>query len=97
MSVISLPKHFTEPKRPRPTPTRDVTRRVKRWGRRGIFFGGAFGIALGATFVTIPLSTDTLAFGAIGTLLVGAVECAVIGGGFAALSAALLAGDKIRG
>lgn len=92
MSVISLPKRYAQP---RSTPTRDVTDSVKRWGRRGIFFGGTFGIALGAIFVAIPFSTDVLAFGVLGTLLVGAVECAVIGGGFAALGAALFANGGV--
>lgn len=94
MSVISLPKHFAEPRRP---PSRYVTDRVKCWGRRGIFFGGNFGIALGVIFVAIPFSTDILTFGVFGTLLVGAVECAVIGGGFAALGAALFANDEVEG
>ncbi len=48
-----------------------------------------FGFVLGTIFVAIPLSTNILTFGAAGTLLVAAVECAVIAGGFAALAAAL--------
>lgn len=91
MSAISLPRRVAEPLGLGRTPYRDVTDRVKCWGRRGIFFGGTFGIALGAIFVAMRLSTDVLAFGVIGTLLVGAVECAVIAGGFAALGAALFA------
>lgn len=96
MSAISFPIRFAKPHKPDHTPDRDVTDRVKYWGRRGIFFGGTSGIVLGAIFVAIPFSTDVPAFGVFGTLLVGAVECAVIGGGFAALAAALFANGGVR-
>jgi hypothetical protein len=67
----------------------DVTACIKAWGRRGIAWGAGFGFALGTILVAIPLSTDILTFGVIGTMVVAAVECAVIAGGFAALAAAL--------
>ena len=70
-------------------PISDVTASIKSWGRRGIFWGAVFGFVLGAILVAIPLSTDILTFGVVGTLVVAAVECAVIAGGFAALAAAL--------
>jgi hypothetical protein len=72
-------------------PLHDVTSSVKSWGRTGIILGANFGLVFGAILVAIPFTTDVLTFGVIGTLLVGAVECAVIAGGFAALGAALFA------
>ena len=46
--------------------------------------------------MAIPFTSDVLTFGTIGTLLVGAVECAVIAGAFAALGAALFASGVRR-
>lgn len=67
----------------------DVGDCIKSWGRRGILSGGLVGFAFGAIFAAIPLTTDVLTFGTIGTLIVGAVECAVIAGAFGAFAAAL--------
>ncbi|MDR3527935.1 MAG: hypothetical protein P4L57_11705 [Rhizomicrobium sp.] len=66
----------------------DVSRSVKSWGRQGVVFGGVFGFALGAAFVAIPFTSDVLTFGVIGTLVVAAVEGAVIAGAFAVCIAA---------
>lgn len=67
----------------------DVTDCVKSWGRRGIAGGGILGFALGIAIVAIPFTSDVLAFGVAGTLLVAAVEGAVIAGAFGACAAAL--------
>ena len=93
MSAISTPSRFAKPRTPMPRSAsiNDVTDCVKSWGRRGIFFGACFGFTFGAIFVAIPFTSDVLTFGVVGTLLVGAVECAVIAGGFAALAAAIFA------
>jgi len=58
----------------------DVSGTVRSWGRRGVLWGGIFGFALGAAFVAIPFTSDVLTFGIIGTLIVAAVEGAVIAG-----------------
>lgn len=98
MSAISASSRVAEPHTPETTgtPIHDVTASVKSWGRTGIILGANFGIVLGAIFVAIPFSTDVLTFGVFGTLLVGAVECAVIGGAFAASAAAIFA-NGVRG
>jgi hypothetical protein len=66
----------------------DVSTNVKSWGRRGVLLGGIFGFALGVALVAIPFTSDVLTFGIIGTLLVAAVEGAVIAGAFAVCIAA---------
>jgi hypothetical protein len=92
VSGISISSRFAETHAPGadPAPFHDDRDCVKSWGRRGIFLGANFGFVLGVIFVAIPFATDVLTFGVFGTLLAGAVECAVIAGGFAALAAALI-------
>lgn len=70
-------------------PVYDVGASVKSWGRRGIAWGGAAGFALGVVFVAIPLTSDILTFGILGTLIVATVEGAVVAGAFGAIAAAL--------
>ena len=98
MRAISASSRFAEPRRPdtRAIPIIDVTECVKSWGRTGITLGAIVGFVLGAVFVAIPLSTDVLTFGVLGTLLVGTVECAAVAGAFAAFAAALY-GNGVRG
>jgi hypothetical protein len=98
VSAIPAPFLFVEPRTPvaSSAPVHDVTDSIKSWGRAGIILGANFGLVLGAILVAIPFTTDVLTFGVVGTLLVGAVECAVIAGGFAALGAALFA-NGVRG
>jgi hypothetical protein len=77
----------------------DVSDCVKSWGRRGILWGGLFGLALGIVFVAIPHTDKVLTFGVIGTLIVGMVEGAVVAGAFGVCAAALYSkgvlGDNI--
>lgn len=91
MTTMPMPPRLAAQRPPytKAAPITDVTACIKSWGRRGIFWGAVFGFVLGTILVAIPLSTDILTFGVVGTLLVAAVECAVIAGGFAALAAAL--------
>jgi hypothetical protein len=76
-------------------PVYDVGGCIRLWGRRGILFGGLLGLVLGAAFVANPL--PSLTFGTIGTLVICVIECAVIGGGFAALLAAINGPGVLRG
>jgi len=97
VSAISAPRTFAELRTSEAAsaPIYNVTGCVKSWGRRGIFWGALFGLVFGAILVAIPLSDDILTFGVIGTLLVAAVQCAVIAGAFAAFAAALY-GSGVR-
>lgn len=75
----------------------DVSGTIKSWGRRGVLLGGTFGFMLGVALVAIPFTTDVLTFGIIGTLIVAAVEGAVIAGAFAVCIAAFCArGERYR-
>jgi len=94
MNAISFSHHFDEK---HAIVVHDVGDCIRSWGMRGILSGGIFGFVLGVIFVAIPLTTDVLTFGTIGTLIVGAVECAVIAGGFGALAAALHSQGVLRG
>jgi len=75
----------------------DVGGCIRSWGRRGILSGGLLGFVLGALFVANPPATDVLTFGAIGTLVVCVIECAVVGGGLGALLAAFNGWGVLRG
>jgi len=97
VSAISAPRRFAELHTPETgaASVHDVGNCIKSWGPRGIFWGGLFGLVFGAILVAIPLSDDILTFGVFGTLLVTAVQCAVIAGAFAAFAAALY-GSGVR-
>lgn len=75
----------------------DVGVRIKSWGLRGILSGGIFGFVLGAMFVAIPFTADVLTFGVLGTLAIGTLECAAVGGGFGAFAAAVFGQGIARG
>jgi hypothetical protein len=79
-----------------PIVVHDVGDCIRSWGKRGIISGGFFGFVLAAILVAIPLTTDVLTFGTIGTLIVGAVECAVVAGAFGVLAAALYGRGVLR-
>ncbi len=93
MNAITFPCHFSPRKA---IVVHDVGASVKSWGWRGMVAGGFLGFAFATVLVAIPLTTDVLTFGTVGTLIVGAVECAVIAGGFAALAAALYGQGVLR-
>ena len=94
MNAISFSHPFTEQ---HAIVVHDVGDCIKSWGMRGILSGGLFGLVFGAVLVAIPLTTDVLTFGTFGTLIVGAVECAVVAGAFGALAAALHGQGVLRG
>ena len=75
----------------------DVGDAVKSWGRRGLWGGAIAGFGLGAVFVSVPTTSTVLAFGVIGTLVVAAVEGAVVAGALSACAAALYGSGVIHG
>jgi hypothetical protein len=64
--------------------------RVKSWGAIGAFWGGLWGLLLGAGFFLIPGVGPVLVAGPFLAALVGALESALVVGGLSALAAALV-------
>ena len=63
--------------------------RVKHWGKMGAFWGGIWGMLVGAAFFVIPGVGPVIVAGSLVAWIVGALESAVVVGGLSALGAAL--------
>ncbi len=63
--------------------------RVMFWGKQGAFWGGLWGLLLGAGFFWIPAFGPLVVAGPISVALIGALEGAVLTGGMTALGAAI--------
>ncbi len=63
--------------------------RVKFWGERGAFWGGLWGLFFGGLILTVPVVGHLVVLGYLATVIVGAVENAVLVGGLSAIGAAL--------
>lgn len=64
--------------------------RMKYWGGLGAFWGGLWGLLLGAGFFLIPGVGPVLIAGPFVAILIGALESAVLVGGISALVAGLV-------
>ena len=62
---------------------------MKNWGTRGAFWGGIWGMLLGAAFFVIPGLGPILVAGPLVAWIIGALEGAVVVGGLSALGAGL--------
>lgn len=67
----------------------NVGDRVKFWGVRGAFWGGLWGLFFGGLFLTMPLTGPVIVVGYLSTIVIAAIENAVVVGGLSALGAAL--------
>jgi len=63
--------------------------RMKYWGKQGAFWGGVWALLFGSAFFWIPGIGPLLVAGPLVTLVVGALESAVVIGGLSALGAGL--------
>jgi hypothetical protein len=63
--------------------------RVKFWGMRGAFWGGFWGLFLGGLFMAVPAVGQVVVLGYLASIVIAAIENAVIVGGISALAAAL--------
>ena len=63
--------------------------RVKFWGGRGAFWGGLWGLFFGGLFLTVPLVGPVIVLGYTASIIISALESAVLVGGISALGAAL--------
>jgi len=63
--------------------------RMKYWGSMGAFWGGLWGLLIGAAFFWVPGFGPLLVAGPVAAWIVGALEGAVVVGGLSVLGAAL--------
>jgi hypothetical protein len=63
--------------------------RVKFWGMRGAFWGGFWGLFLGGLFMAVPAVGQVVVLGYLASIVIAAIENAVVVGGISALAAAL--------
>lgn len=63
--------------------------RMKHWGTMGAFWGGIWGLLLGAAFFLVPGIGPVLVAGPLVAAIVGALETAVVAGGLSAIGAGL--------
>jgi hypothetical protein len=63
--------------------------RMKYWGKMGAFWGGVWGLLVGAAFFWVPGVGPLLIAGPIAAWIVGALEGAVVVGGLSVLGAGL--------
>jgi hypothetical protein len=63
--------------------------RIKYWGKMGAFWGGLWGLLVGAAFFWVPGVGPLLIAGPVAAWIIGALEGAVVVGGLSALGAAL--------
>lgn len=63
--------------------------RVAFWGTRGAAWGGLWGLFFGGLFLTIPAVGSLVVLGALASIIISALESAVLVGGVSALGAAL--------
>ena len=63
--------------------------RIKFWGKNGAFWGGLWSLFFGGIFLTIPMVGPVMVLGHLATMVVAAVEGAILLGGLSALGAAL--------
>ena len=63
--------------------------RMKYWGKQGAFWGGLWSLLFGSAFFWVPGVGPLLVAGPLVSLIVGALEGAVVVGGLSALGAGL--------
>ncbi|HVA14755.1 MAG TPA: DUF1269 domain-containing protein [Stellaceae bacterium] len=85
LSVVGKAYHTGE----NPVGFYNIGDRMKFWGKRGALWGGLWGLFLGGVSLTIPAIGPVLVLGYLASIVVSAVEGAIMIGGLSALGAAL--------
>jgi hypothetical protein len=62
---------------------------MKHWGKGGAFWGGLWGLLMGAAFFVVPGIGPVMVAGTLAAAIVGALEGAVVVGGIGAIGAGL--------
>ena len=63
--------------------------RIKFWGKRGAFWGGLWGLFFGGVFLMVPGAGQVMVLGYLATVVIAALEGAVVVGGLSIVGAAL--------
>lgn len=63
--------------------------RIRFWGKRGAFWDGLWGLFSGGLFLTTPVIGHVVVLGYLATMIIAAVENAIVVGGLSAIGAAL--------
>ena len=63
--------------------------RIKFWGKRGAVWSGLWGLFFGGVSLTIPIVGHIMVLGYLASIVVSAVEGAIMSGGLSVLGAAL--------
>ncbi len=63
--------------------------RMRYWGKLGAFWGGLWGMLFGSAFFWLPIIGPVVVAGPLVAWIIGALEGAVVVGGFSALGGAL--------
>src|SRR5277367_6645822 len=64
--------------------------RIRYWGKTGAFWGGLWGLLVGAAFLIIPGVGPVLVAGPVASWIIGALEGAIFVGGVSVLGAGLV-------
>ena len=67
----------------------NVGDRVKFWGLHGAFWGGLWGLFFGGLFMTIPVVGNVVVLGYLASVVIAAIDNALVVGAFSALGAAI--------
>ena len=67
----------------------NVGDRVKFWGLRGAFWGGLWGLFFGGLFMTVPVIGNIVVLGYLTSVVIAAIDNALVVGAFSALGAAI--------
>jgi|SRR5579863_1898391 len=67
----------------------NIGERMQYWGKLGAFWGGLWGMLFGSAFFWLPIIGPVVVAGPLVAWIIGALESAVVVGGFSALGAAL--------
>jgi hypothetical protein len=63
--------------------------RVIFWGKRGVFWGGLWGLFFGGVFLTVPVIGHLVLLGYLAGTAISVIEGAIVFGGLSAVGAAL--------
>lgn len=67
----------------------NVGDRVKFWGLRGAFWGGLWGLFFGGLFMTVPVIGNVVVLGYLASVVIAAIDNALVVGTVSALGAAI--------